>query len=123
MMSPWPGVRIIGTPHDRGDGSYEVDVVWDPEITAQPGVIVQQPDRPPIVVSPAPGDGECPPRDCREAAGDLLDCLGLEGVDAKSVRVTRVCLEVDVQAPPCKPDCGDDKARQAGKPRRKGPCC
>jgi hypothetical protein len=48
VMSPWPGVRIIGTPHDRGDGSYEVEVVWAPEITAQPGVIVQQPDRPPI---------------------------------------------------------------------------
>lgn len=123
VVSPLPGVQVIGTPHDRGDGSYEVDVVWDPQIASQPGVIVQQPDRPPIVVSPAPADGECPPRDCREAAGGLLDCLGLVGVDAKSVRVTRVCLEVDVQAPPCKPDCGDDKARQAGKPRRKGDCC
>lgn len=110
VLSPPPGVISVGRPRDRGDGSYEVDVVWDPQVTQQPGVIVQQPDRPPVVVSPVSGGvGECPPRDCHEAADGLLECLGLQGAEARSVRVTRVCLEVDMKAPPCKPDCDDRK--------------
>lgn len=121
---PLPGVRIVGTSHDLGDGGYEVGVIWDPNVTHQPGVIVQQPDRPPIIVSPSPSaGGKCPPRDCRDAADNLLDCLGLEDVDAKSVRVTRVCLEVDVQARQSKPDCGCKEAQQPSKPRPKGSCC
>ena len=107
VVSPLPGVQVVGTPRDRGDGSYGIDVVWDPRVVSQPGVIVQQPDRPPIVISPADDGVECPPRDCRDAADDLLDCLGLHGVDAKSVRVTRVCVEVDVQPERCKRDCGE----------------
>ena len=100
-LAPLPGVRIVGRLRDRRDGSYEVGVIWDPNITPQPGVTVQQPDRPPIVVAPPPDGGrERPPRDCRDAAGDLLDCLGLQGAVAKAVRVTRVCVEIDVQPPP-----------------------
>lgn len=111
VLSAPPGVLSVGRVRDRGDGSYEVDVVWDPRITPAPGVIVQQPDRPPVIVSPPSGGrGECPPRDCHEAADGLLECLGLRGVAAKSVRVTRLCLEVDMKAPPCTPDCDDGKS-------------
>jgi hypothetical protein len=84
---------------DRGDGSYEVPVSWDPAVTPQPGVIVQQPERGPVVIGPRPGQPPCPPRDCRDAAGKLLDCLGLPCADVKRVRVKRVSLDVDLDTP------------------------
>jgi hypothetical protein len=55
-VSPMPGVRVNGTVKDRGDGSYGVDVVWDGSVAPQPGVLVQQPDRDPVIVTP-PGGG------------------------------------------------------------------
>lgn len=123
-VTPLPGVQVIGPVRDRGDGGYEVGVVWDPNIVPQPGVVVQQPDRPPIVVQPTPGTGApCPPRDCGGPAGELLDCLGLKDVDVKTVRVTRVCLEVDVQAPRPGDDCECREVHPDPKPRGKGSCC
>ena len=38
---------------DRGDGSYEIDVLWDPAVAPQPGVVIAQPERPPVTVMPA----------------------------------------------------------------------
>ena len=122
-VAPLPGVQVVGPVRDRGDGSYEVGVIWDPTVTPQPGVIVQQPERPPVVVSPTAGGGSCPPPDCRDAADKLLDCLGLEGADAKSVRVTRVCVEIDVQARQAKSDCGCQDEPPPPKPGPKGGCC
>jgi hypothetical protein len=113
-VTPMPGVQVNGQVTDLGDGSYGVAVVWDPAVTPQPGIIVQQPDRPPVVVDPSGGkNGHCPQRDCRDAADKLMECLGLCDADVESVRITKVNLELTMQAPDCKPspkrppkDCG-----------------
>jgi hypothetical protein len=33
--------------NDNGNGSYDVEVSWDPDATLPPGVVITQPDRPP----------------------------------------------------------------------------
>lgn len=45
-----PGSEPIGGVRDNGDGSYSVDLCWDPESSTPPGVIVTQPERPPVGV-------------------------------------------------------------------------
>jgi len=42
---------------DRGDGSYDIGVRWDPSVSPQPGVVVTQPGRSPVTLGPA---GETP---------------------------------------------------------------
>ena len=37
---------------DRGDGSYDVGVRWDPAVAPQPSVVITQPDRPPVTIMP-----------------------------------------------------------------------
>jgi hypothetical protein len=106
-VSPLPGVKIPGKVNDRGDGSYGVDVVWDPSVTPTPGVVVQQPGRDPALLTPPTGprppSGE---KDCTEIAEKLLDCLGFDDPDVKKVRVKSVCVEVDLEDPKCrKEDC------------------
>ena len=57
-----PGT-MTGTVVDNGDGSYSVSTTWDPNVTDQPGVVVSQPDRPPVVLQPSDGGGRryrCP---------------------------------------------------------------
>jgi hypothetical protein len=102
--TPIPGIKG-GKVKDRGDGSYGIDVIWDPSVTPVPGVIVQQPDRNPSVMTPPTTSVPTPPRDCTQAAGDLLHCLGLPTPDVKHVRVKSVCIEVDLKDPKCDPDC------------------
>lgn len=131
-VTPMPGVQVVGQPHDRGDGSYGVDVQWDPNVTPDPGVIVQQPDRPPIVVRPpaGAGGGTCPPGDCTAAADSLLECLGLKCAESTSVRVTRVSLEVDLEsqtrckcgAKPAECRCKDSTHGHAAPPQKKCRC-
>ena len=102
-VSPLPGVRVNGKVQDRGDGSYGVHVGWDVSITPVPGVLVHQPDRDPVPMTPTavpPAGG----RDCTEVAGKLLDCLGLHDPDVKCVRVKSVCIEVDLKDPKCGKD-------------------
>lgn len=41
-----------GPIHDRGDGSYDVGVLWVPAVAPQPGVVIAQPERPPVTVTP-----------------------------------------------------------------------
>lgn len=121
-VAPLPGMQVVGPVKDGGDGSYTVVVVWDPD-TATPGVIVQQPDRPPVPVVP----GGYPPSDCRpdcnDAAGDLLDCLGLHDPNVKRVQVKSVCIEVDLEQSDCEPSCKKkrvkrDKHAKDGKAQR-----
>jgi hypothetical protein len=111
-VSPLPGLQVDGRVKDRGDGSYTVDVTWDPQVTPSPGVIVQQPDRPPVVMTP-PGTGVPPGggRDCTQAAQSLLDCLGLPDPDVACVRVKSVSLEVELKDKKCakRSDCKDCK--------------
>lgn len=102
-VTPLPGVSIVGTVKDRGDGSYTVEVTWTAPAT--PGVVVQQPDRPPVVV--APPRGEVPPgggHDCTDAAQSLLDCLGLDDPKVACVRVKSVNVEIELKDKGCKKD-------------------
>jgi hypothetical protein len=49
-----PGTTVTGPAVDNGDGSYTVPVTWDPGATDNPGVVIGQPGRPPVVVQPTP---------------------------------------------------------------------
>lgn len=101
-VSPLPGVRIDGKVKDRGDGGYEVNIVWDSSITPVPGVLIQQPDRAPAPMTPpATSVPPAPGHNCNEAAEKLLDCLGLPEPDVKRVRVKSVCIEVDLKDQDC----------------------
>jgi hypothetical protein len=93
-----PGVAITGKVKDRGDGSYGVGIVSG--VSATPGVLVQQPDRDPVPMTPG-GPAPTPAPDCSEAAGKLLDCLGLRDADVKKVRVKSVSVAIDLKNPKC----------------------
>ena len=50
-----PGSDPLGGVRDNRDGSYSVDLCWDPESSAPPGVIVTQPERSPVgILLPVP---------------------------------------------------------------------
>jgi hypothetical protein len=100
-VTPWPGVTLDGRVVDNGDGSYSVPVAWDPDILAEPGVLVGQPDRPPTPVSPSGGTPTRPCPDCGDAAQKLLDCLGLPAADVKRVRIKSVNVEIDLDERDC----------------------
>lgn len=105
-VTPLPGVKVDDKVKDVGDGSYGVSVVWDTSVTPLPGVLVQQPDRDPgIMIPPSTGVPPVTGPDCTEAAGKLLDCLGLPSPDVKRVRVKSVCIEVDLKDSCEDPDC------------------
>jgi hypothetical protein len=55
-VAPASGSELTGTLVDLGDGSYAHDVLWKPGL-AEPGLIITQPERPPVHVSPLPGKG------------------------------------------------------------------
>jgi hypothetical protein len=100
-VSPIPGVILDGVVRDRGDGSYTVDVAWDPEVTTQPGVIVQQPGRDPVILTPPATDKPAEPDDCKTPAEELLDCLGLPDSDVKKVKVKSVTVQIDLEDEDC----------------------
>jgi hypothetical protein len=58
-LTPQPGTTLTTPLADNGDGSYTVDVAWDPDVTSEPGVNVTQPGRPPVAIPtlPLPRDG------------------------------------------------------------------
>jgi V8-like Glu-specific endopeptidase len=51
-----PGSEPVGGLVDRGDGSYTLDVAWDPDADTPPGVAITQPGRPAVVVTGPRGD-------------------------------------------------------------------
>jgi hypothetical protein len=60
-VSGSPGTTVTGPVTDNGDGTYTVPVAWDPE-AGEPGLVVGQPGRPPVVVAPpktGPGPDRC----------------------------------------------------------------
>jgi hypothetical protein len=59
-----PGTTVIGLPADNGDGTYTVDGAWDPGSGLEPGVVVQQPDRPGAVLGGGEGGGAAGLRRC-----------------------------------------------------------
>ncbi len=55
-----PGTTVTGPAVDNGDGSYTVPVTSDPSAGGNPGVIIGQPGRPPVIVpGPASGKDHC----------------------------------------------------------------
>ena len=50
-VSGAPGTTVTGPLTDNGDGSYTVPVSWNAEGGNFPGVVIGQPDRPPVVVA------------------------------------------------------------------------
>ena len=65
-ISGTTGTTVTGPAHDNGDGSYTVPVTWDPT-AGTPGIVVGQPDRPPITISPGgttPTGGQQNPWPC-----------------------------------------------------------
>lgn len=120
-VSPLPGVTLVGPTKDRGDGSYSVGVTWDPAIVGTPGVSVQQPDRPPVPVTPGGKNRPCPP-DCGDAAGRLLDCLGLHDPKVKRVRVKSVAIEVDLADRACDGGCDEKSGSKPGAPHGRDDC-
>lgn len=46
-----PGSQVLGDPTHEGDGTYVVDVAWDPDSGEPPGVGVGQPERPTAATS------------------------------------------------------------------------
>lgn len=68
---------------DRGDGSYDVGVLWNSALAPKPGVVIAQPDRPPVVVTPAavaPGSSPGARAGCPIWLGILLVILLLIAV-------------------------------------------
>jgi V8-like Glu-specific endopeptidase len=55
QLQPQPGTVPQGSVRDLGNGSYEVDVCWDPESANPPQVGIAQPERPPVVIGPSEG--------------------------------------------------------------------
>lgn len=51
-VEPRPGTVVTSAVVDLGNGSYQVDVCWDPASSEPPGVGVTQPDRPTVVLTP-----------------------------------------------------------------------
>jgi hypothetical protein len=49
-VQPQPGTTVSGPVQDLGNGSYAVDVCWDPSSGEPPGVGVAQPDRPAVIL-------------------------------------------------------------------------
>jgi Trypsin-like peptidase domain/von Willebrand factor type A domain len=57
-----PGTTITGPVTDNGDGSYTVPVKVNPTAGSPPGVVIGQPGRQPVVVTPTGHAGEDPCR-------------------------------------------------------------
>ena len=51
-----PGTIPTEQPQDNRDGSYSVMAIWDSSVAPSPGIVIAQPDRPPVIVQePASG--------------------------------------------------------------------
>jgi hypothetical protein len=48
-ISGTAGTTVIGAVQDNGDGTYTVDLCWDADSDTPPGIVVTQPERPPVV--------------------------------------------------------------------------
>lgn len=59
VLLPRPGTTVGGV-RDNEDGSYDVDVRWDPAATDAPVLDVSQPGRAPVPIGPPVGDSHGP---------------------------------------------------------------
>jgi V8-like Glu-specific endopeptidase len=53
-VSGVPGTVVTGPVVDNGDGGYTVPISYDPNSAYEPGVVVVQAGRPPVVIGPKP---------------------------------------------------------------------
>lgn len=80
-VDPLPGCTKLGGLIDLGDGRYSQEVECDPDSDLGPGIIVGQPDRPPVVI--APGTKErtvfayTAALACGMVSGECCDCSSL----------------------------------------------
>lgn len=51
-VEPRPGSKPVGPVKDLGNGSYQVDVCSDPDSLEPPGIVIVQPERPPVTIGP-----------------------------------------------------------------------
>jgi hypothetical protein len=51
-ISPMQGVKSVGPVEDQRDGSYKISAVWDVSTTSEPRVLLHQPGRDPVVLTP-----------------------------------------------------------------------
>jgi hypothetical protein len=54
------GNTVTGLVRDNGDGSYTVDLCWDQQVSATPGVVITQPGRPPVGIPLPVPEGVAP---------------------------------------------------------------
>ncbi len=59
-FTPVAGSTIVGGTKDNGDGSYSVEVEFDPTAADEPGIVVNQPDTPPSVFCRPAGKSKIP---------------------------------------------------------------
>ncbi len=59
-VSGTTGTTTHGPVRDNRDGSYSVDVTWDPDIATLPGLVLTQPERPAVPLTPAGAHPVCP---------------------------------------------------------------
>lgn len=51
-ITPRPGTTLTSPVLDLGNGSYRVDLCWDISRLEPPGILIAQPDRPPVAIGP-----------------------------------------------------------------------
>lgn len=96
-ISAIPGVNVIGAIRDLGDGRYDMNISWDESVTQVPGVLLQQPDRKPVIIMPPKKDSEKVVRiDSRKAANDLLNSFGLNDPKVRNVQIKNINLEIEL---------------------------
>ena len=52
-ISARPGSTLTSPLRDLGNGSYQIDLCWDPASAEPPGIVIGQPGRTPVPVGPA----------------------------------------------------------------------
>ena len=60
LQSASAQTTVTGPLVDNGDGSYTVPVSWTPGTGYEPGVVLVQPGRPPVVIGPKPNPSKHP---------------------------------------------------------------
>ena len=97
-LTPGAGTTLDAEPRDRGDGWYDVELTWPSD--GQPNVVIAQPDRRPVCLTPpaVPATPASPDdKSCQEPAAALLECLGLPEADVDSAQIKSVCVEIDMK--------------------------
>jgi hypothetical protein len=91
-VAPLPGCTLVGTLQDLGDGRYVQVIECDPESGGPPGVSVAQPERGPVVLTPAVRERRFFRYAAKLLCGVRSDC----GCDCASVAPGRYATAITV---------------------------